>query len=113
MYPNARQDGSDAGPAVPAQRGRELELANAFVALAGTLDDDHDDVAALLGRLVVACVALLDVTAAGLLLEDEQGELVVAASSDDRMRLLETFQLGNDEGPSLDSLRSGSRVVAD
>src|SRR5690242_332309 len=91
--------------------GREQSLADVFVSLADTLVDDYD-VVDLLDRLVQACIALLGVSAAGLLLDDQSGHLAVVASSSEETRLLEVFQLQSNQGPCLDCFRSGRPVTS-
>jgi GAF domain-containing protein len=85
-------------------------LVETFVELADTLIDDFD-VIDFLHLLVDRCVELLEVDAAGLLLADPQGRLHVIATSDEQVRLLELFQLQNDEGPCLDAFSTGGRVA--
>ena len=94
-----------------AQSDREIRLADALVSLADTLVTDFDLVA-LYDDLTSRCVELLDVTAAGLMLSDPQGRLHVMASSDERTRLLELLELQHEEGPCLESHRTGQPVLA-
>ncbi|UOZ03150.1 GAF and ANTAR domain-containing protein [Amycolatopsis sp. WQ 127309] len=89
---------------------RERQVIRAFVALADTLVDDYD-VADLLHTMVVECVDLLDITAAGLTLVDERGGLQVLASSTEQARLLELFQLNIDEGPCVDCFTGSAPVL--
>lgn len=89
---------------------RERQLAHAFVELADSLVDEFD-VLDLLDRLVTRCVELLDATACGLLLADPEGRLHVMAASSEQARLIELFQLQNDEGPCLEAFRTGQAVI--
>jgi GAF domain-containing protein len=85
-------------------------LAAAFVELADTLGGDFDLIE-FLYTLVDRCGELLDVSAVGLMLGDDRGRLRVVASSSEETRLLELFQLQNDEGPCLECYRIGLPVA--
>ena len=87
-------------------------LTRTFVDVADTLVADFD-IVEFLTLLAARCVKLFDLAAVGLLLADPQGGVSVAASSDDRMQLLELFELQHDEGPCLDSYRNGVAVRCD
>ena len=104
------QDNARGAP-VAGVHTREHALARTFVALADTLVADYD-VVELLDQLVEACVSLLGATAAGLLLDDQKGNLALVASSSEETRLLEIFQLQNNEGPCLDCVRTGTAVTS-
>jgi len=65
--------------------------------MADTLVDDFE-VIDFRHVLAERCVQLLGVSAAGLLLTDQQGALQVVAASSERTRLLELFQLQTDQG---------------
>ena len=81
-------------------------LARTFVDVADTLVAEFD-IVDFLTVLTVRCVELFDLAAAGLLLSDTNDGVRVAASSNDRMQLLELFELQYDEGPCLDCYRGG------
>ena len=88
------------------------QLLNAtFVELTDTIVAGFDMID-FLHVLTNRSVQLLDVSAAGLLLADPRGELQVVAASSEAARLLELFQLQNDQGPCLDCFRSGQPVSA-
>jgi ANTAR domain/GAF domain len=89
---------------------REQRLAETFVELADTLVDDFD-VIDFLQVLAARCVELLYVAAAGIMLADQGGSLMTVAASDERARLLELFEIQNDEGPCRDCYRLGAAVV--
>ncbi len=86
-------------------------LADTFVELTDTMVADFD-VIDFLHVLTDRSVLLLDVSAAGLLLADPRGELRVVAASSEAARLLELFQIQNDQGPCLDCFRTGEPVEA-
>ncbi|MFD9285490.1 GAF and ANTAR domain-containing protein [Streptomyces mirabilis] len=85
-------------------------LAKTFVELADNLVADFDLID-FLRLLTDRCVGMLDASAAGVLLADRDGKLRVMAASDEQVRLLELFQLQNDEGPCLDCFRTGTPVI--
>jgi transcriptional regulator with GAF, ATPase, and Fis domain len=87
-------------------------LSETFVELTDTMVADFDLID-FLHVLTDRSVRLLDVPAAGLLLADPRGELRVVAASSQAARLLELFQLQNDQGPCLDCFRAGQPVAAD
>lgn len=91
------------------EQERERLLAAVFVELADTLVTGFD-VADFLHGLADRCVQLLGVDAAGLMLADQRGSLQVIASSSEQSRLVELFQLQNDQGPCLECYRSGQPV---
>jgi GAF domain-containing protein len=91
---------------------REQWLADTLVQLADTLVADFD-LLELLGLLVERCAVLLEATEAGLVLRDPHGGLAVMASSTERMRRLELFEVQSDEGPCLDCIRLAGTVVVD
>lgn len=103
--PGAADQSTSSAPA-----GRERQLADVFVTLADTLVADFD-VVEVLDLLVRACVDTLGSTAAGLLLGDQRGHLTVMAASAESSRLLEVFQIQNDEGPCLDCFRTRQPVT--
>ncbi|MEI5098484.1 GAF and ANTAR domain-containing protein [Streptomyces sp. PmtG] len=88
----------------------EQLLAKTFVELADNLVADFDLID-FLRLLTDRCVGMLGASAAGVLLADRDGDLRVMAASDEQVRLLELFQLQNDEGPCLDCYRTGMPVT--
>ncbi|MEV8015565.1 GAF and ANTAR domain-containing protein [Streptomyces sp. NPDC086554] len=88
---------------------REERLSAAFVELADTLVRDFD-VIGFLHTLAEHCVDLLDVSAAGVLLSTPTGQVVDAAASDERIRVLEMNSIEWDEGPCRDCVLGGQQV---
>jgi GAF domain-containing protein len=88
---------------------REQDLLTAFVEFADTFVDDYD-VVEFLHRLATRCVELVDASEAGIMLADRDGTLRYVASSSERMRLIELFELQHDQGPCLDAYHGGVSV---
>lgn len=88
---------------------REQLLAETFVELADTMVANFD-VIDFLHTLAARTVALLDASAVGIMLADRHGSLQVMATSTEEARLMELFELQNNEGPCLDCYRSGEPV---
>lgn len=84
---------------------READVVRSLVEMADTLVDDYDVVDLLTG-LTDRCVTLLGVSAAGVMLVSPSGSLGLVASSSEAMRLLELFELQEQEGPCLDAFRA-------
>jgi hypothetical protein len=85
-------------------------LSRVFVELADTLVTDFD-VVDFLTVLAHRCVELLDASEAGVVLADERGSLHSVASSHESARLLDLFEIQNQEGPCLDCYRTGEQVI--
>jgi transcriptional regulator with GAF, ATPase, and Fis domain len=90
-------------------RRPERQVAEAFIALADTLVTGFD-IIEFMHRLAERCVGLLGVDAAGLLVTDHRGRLQLMGASSEQTRLLELFQLQSDQGPCVDSFRTGRAV---
>jgi len=99
-------DGNDADA-----RRRERLLARAFVRLADTLADEFDLVEFLHG-LSVDSVEIIGAAAASVMLADTHGGLRLVASSEERMRVLELFEIQSAQGPCLDAFGTGQAVQA-
>jgi len=75
---------------------READVVRSLVEMADTLVDDYDVVDLLTG-VADRCVNLLGVSAAGVMLASPAGSLGLVASSSEAMRLLELFELQEQE----------------
>lgn len=89
---------------------REKLLVETFVGLADTLVDAYD-VIDFMQTLAERGVELLDVSAAGIMLADSDGNLRHAACSSEQMRLVEFFELQVEEGPCFDAFREGRSIL--
>src|SRR5258706_8700487 len=86
-------------------------LSETFVELTDTMVADFD-VIDFLHVLPDRSVKPLGVSAAGLVLADPRGELRVVVASSEAARLLELFELQNDQVPCLDCFRAGQPISA-
>ena len=86
-------------------------LNEAFASLTDSLVTEFD-VAELLTRVAEYCVSLCSAGGAGIVVLDTNGALRDVAYSSDAVRRLETFQTHVGEGPCVDCVRSGRRVVS-
>src|SRR3954468_16335063 len=91
---------------------REHDLLKAFIEFADTIVDEYD-VVEFLHRLATRCVELVDAAEAGIMLADRDRTLHYVASSSERMRVIELFELQHDEGPCLDAYRDNVAVHVD
>jgi GAF domain-containing protein len=89
---------------------RQEQLIRTLVELADTLADDYD-VVEFLYRLTERCVDVLEVAAAGVLLQDPERDLDVVAASSHEMRVLELFEVQAREGPCWEAFVSGEPVT--
>jgi hypothetical protein len=89
---------------------RETWLARTLVELADTLVDNFD-VVDFLSLLAARCRELFEPSEVGFLIADQAGSLRVLASSSERLRLLELFELQNEEGPCFECYRTNKPVI--
>jgi len=85
-------------------------LAKIFVEVADTLVDEFDLVE-FLQMLADHAAGLVDASAVGILLADQNGRLQFMAASDESAKLLELFQIQNQEGPCLDAFNTATPVI--
>ncbi|MGW4895967.1 GAF and ANTAR domain-containing protein [Kitasatospora sp. NPDC004240] len=90
---------------------REARANEAFAGLTGALVGPDYDPVDYLHRLTEACVALGEVSGAGIVVADPRGRLRDVAYSSERVRALESLQVSLEEGPCLDCYRTGEPVV--
>lgn len=92
-----------------AGRSRERVLADAFLVLVDTLDDDHDLVD-LTDRLLRCCIQLLSAGGVAVVLLDPEGGPPVMACSSEAVRRLALFQIRSGQGPCVDCVRTDAAV---
>lgn len=89
---------------------RDEWLAQTFVELADTLVSDFDLVE-FLSLLTERCGLVLGDVDVGLMLVDASGSARLMASSNERMVVVELFEIQSDEGPCIDTYRTGQPHV--
>lgn len=85
-------------------------LSKIFVEVADTLVGEFDLIE-FLHLLADRTAGLVQASAVGLLLADQRGKLEFMAGSDENVKLLELFQIQNQEGPCLDAFRTARPVI--
>jgi transcriptional regulator with GAF, ATPase, and Fis domain len=90
-------------------RTRERQLVETFVTLTDTLVTDYD-VVDLLQSLVDNAADLFDASAAGIMLANQQQELEVIASTNERSNFIGLMQLEAGEGPCMEAFTTAETV---
>jgi GAF domain-containing protein len=90
---------------------RDAELARILAAAVRTMTSDFEYLD-LANQLAVSTTHLLGAEAAGVMLEDGFGALQALSASDEDTRLLEVFELQQQEGPCYECWRTGLVVSA-
>lgn len=68
------------------------------------------DLVSMADRLVGACVEVIGVSSASIMLADQRQALRVFASTNEETRMLELLELQNNDGPCLEAFRTGTPV---
>jgi transcriptional regulator with GAF, ATPase, and Fis domain len=89
---------------------QRIATATAFVEIVEALVNDFDVIEVLTG-VAIRSVELLNASAAGILLADPSGNLIVTAASSEQIETLELFQIQNQQGPCLDCYTTGEPVM--
>ena len=94
----------------PAVDSGDSAIIDTLVQLSDTLTDDYD-VVDFLDVLVNACVDLVGVAGAGVMLDDQKGNLAVVASSSEAVRLLQILELRQSHGAAVECIQTGTLVT--
>lgn len=89
---------------------REALLGRALVDLADTLVENFN-VLDYLYMLCDRCIEALDVDEVGVMLTNPDGVLELSSASNEKMALLELFEMQKEEGPCHDAFRTGDPVA--
>ena len=85
-------------------------LAQVFVEIANTLDDEFD-AAGFLHMLTLRIADLVDASAVGILLTDGKGQLQFTAASNEGAKAVEIFQSRTHEGPCQQAYTTERSVI--
>lgn len=96
----------------PAVDSEERRVADTLMQLADTLVSDYE-LLDFLDLLVARSSDVLDAGAGGVMLAGDSGQLQLLTSTDAESRLVELFELQQQEGPCVDCHREGRRVIDD
>src|SRR3954462_10298523 len=88
-------------------------FAAVFGDIAEALLQDDLDLIDVLDQLLTACLSMLDIDAAAVVLDDQKGHLIPVASSNEEAALVDLFQLRMNQGPCLDAIRGNETVTSD
>jgi GAF domain-containing protein len=97
------------------RRGSKPEdtFADVFGDIAEALLEDDLDLIDVLDQLLTACLSVLEIDAAAVIIDDQKGNLIPVASSSEEAGLLELFQLHMNQGPCLDAMRENVIITSD
>lgn len=90
----------------------DRQLLQVLVQFATTMVSDYTAEDAL-DALVTQVTAIMQVDGAGIMLEDDTGELRFVAANDDLVRLIEEFQVTTGQGPCVMAYETGEPVQVD
>ncbi len=85
-------------------------VARVFVEVADTLVAEFDLIE-FLQVLASRTADLLDTSPVGLLIANQRGRLEFMAASDENVKLLELFQVQEQEGPCMEAYQTGQPVI--
>jgi GAF domain-containing protein len=83
-----------------------------FGDIAEALLEDDVDLIDVLDQLLMACLSILKIDAAAVVIDDQKGHLIPVASSSEETGMLELFQLHMNQGPCMDAIHHNAMVVS-
>lgn len=89
---------------------KHAHVSATMIQLADTLVSDYD-VLDYLDLLLNQSANALNAEAGGVMLSNKRGELQLLASTDEPSRLMELYELGREQGPSVECYQQGVQVI--